>query len=105
MPIDTCDCCGGELAWNWSDAFNKFGFNDGDGQVMTHVVCDALTDAGYVVQSTQWRLHNVIIVSIVCPTRCELMPANGGEYVVGYDDPRSYLPDDIIDLLDGALPD
>ena len=56
MPIDTCDCCGGEIAWNWAEAFEKFGFNDGDGQIMTHVVRDVLTEAGFTVQDTQWGL-------------------------------------------------
>jgi hypothetical protein len=104
MPIDTCECCGGEIAWSWDEAFDKFGFNDGDGQIMTYVVRDVLTDAGYQVADTHWGLHNVVIVSIVCPTRGELMPPEGGKHRLGYDDPRSYLPEDVVELLDEALP-
>lgn len=35
MPLIECDSCGGDLYWRWEEAFDKFGFNDGDGQVKT----------------------------------------------------------------------
>jgi hypothetical protein len=105
MPVDVCECCGGQIAWSWTEAFEKFGFNDGDGQIMTYVVRDVLTEAGFEVTDHHWGLHNVVIVSIVCPTRGELMPGDASGVQVGYDDPRDYLPADIIALLDRALPD
>ncbi len=33
MPITECQNCGGSLHWHWEEAFAKFGFGDGDGQV------------------------------------------------------------------------
>ena len=60
MPKSTCDRCGGvNLYWRWEEAFDKFGFGDGDGQVMTHVVEHVLRAAGYVVSSEPWGLHNI----------------------------------------------
>ena len=105
MPVDECFCCGGELRWSWTEAFDKFGFNDGDGQIMTHEVRDVLTDAGFTGQDTHWGMHNVIVVSIVCPRRGELMPTEDGDVRIGYDDPRGYLPKDVVALLDRELPD
>ncbi len=104
MPIEDCMCCGGRLAWNWSEAFDKFGFNDGDGQIETNQVCDVLTEAGYQVETVEWGLHNTIIRSIR-KDGCELLPTAGSPYVLGYDNPRDYLPADIIALLDATLPD
>lgn len=35
MPISECDNCGGSYEWQWEEAFNKFGLNNGDGQIET----------------------------------------------------------------------
>ena len=53
MPIDGSFYCGGRLAGSWSEAFDKFGFNDGDGQVETNQVCDVLEAAGYTVETIE----------------------------------------------------
>ena len=37
------------IIWSWEEAFDKFGFEDGDGLVMTDVVAAVLQDAGYSV--------------------------------------------------------
>ncbi|MBU1212903.1 MAG: hypothetical protein KJ587_16765 [Alphaproteobacteria bacterium] len=103
MPIETCECCGRDLDWRWEEAFEKFGFNDGDGLVMTHSVADVLRGAGYTLDIRPWGLHNTVIVSIQCPTRGEIMPKSHPAITIGYDNPRRYLPEDIIDLLDDAL--
>lgn len=103
MPIETCECCGRDVDWTWEEAFEKFGFNDGDGLVMTHTVAAVLRDAGTTVEISQWGLHNTVIVSILCPKRGELMPKCHPAITIGYDNPRSYLPVDIVDLLDDAL--
>ena len=99
-PISPCDGCGGKLHWRWEEAFDKFGFGDGDGQVMTHVVEDVLRAAGYHVTSRPWGLHNITICSIK-RNGVELLP----EHInVGYGDPRKYLPRKILRLLDKKLP-
>lgn len=95
----TCDCCGAYHEWQWEEAFDKFGFNDGDGLVMTSTVADALRAAGYTVKETPWGLHNVAITSIK-QGEDEAIPVNT---TIGYDDPREYLPTDIVDLLDRAF--
>ena len=99
-PLYTaCDCCGASHEWQWEEAFDKFGFNDGDGLVMTSTVADALRAAGYTVEETHWVLHNVLITSIK-RGEDEAIPVNT---TIGYDDPREYLPTDIVDLLDRSF--
>lgn len=100
MSITTCTCCGGRYYWTWEEAFDKFGFSDGDGMVMTATVAAILQDAGYVVDRHVCGLHNEIILSIKTKDGAELIPE---EATVGYDDPRDYLPRDIIVLLDAAF--
>ena len=100
MPFTECQNCGGQYHWNWEEAFDKFGFNDGDGQVETWDVEGVLTQAGYEVDVNQWGLHNTVITSIK-KDGMELIPETA---TVGYDNPRGYLPQQIIDLLDKAFP-
>lgn len=100
MPRTECRVCGGDYHWQWEDAFDKFGFDDGDGQVMTQTVVIALEKAGYVVSSWHSGIHNEIVIGI----------AKDGVSLIsnrtncGYDDPRAYLPREIINLLDRAFP-
>jgi hypothetical protein len=101
MPQTICDTCGGKYAWSWTDAFDKFGFGDGDGQVMTHEVAHVLRDAGYEVETNVWGCHNVII-DVIRKDGRDLIPAS---VQIGYADPRRYLPKRIIRLLDRQLPD
>lgn len=99
MPTTTCKTCGGPHSWNWEEAFDKFGFNDGDGDVHTFTVATILEEAGYDVACMTWGLHNTIIDSIK-RDGVELIPANAR---VGFADPRDYLPKPIIEILDAKL--
>ena len=101
MPQGTCEHCGGPTAWKWCEAFDKFGFGDGDANVYTSVVAEVLNEAGYAVDYENWGLHNVIITS-VRRNGVEQIPARAR---IGYDDPRAYLPRTIVALLDARLPD
>ncbi len=101
MPITQCKHCYSDISWRWEDAFDKFGFNDGDGLVMTPFVVVALERAGYMARSRVWGLHNEIIVSVQ-RDGVEVIPP---EARVGYDDPRRYLPEDLVVALDDAFPD
>ena len=102
MPTTQCDTCGHDITWSWSEAFEKFGFNDGDGQVETETVADVLRNAGFEVATEGWGLHNIVIVSIRRSGR-EIIPMDNIRF--GYDDPRNYLPSSIVEFLDRELPD
>ena len=99
MSTTICDRCGGEHHWSWVEAFDKFGFGDGDGLVMTDAVVRVLRDAGYTISADPWGFHNVVITSIEL-NGVERIPEDAK---VGYDDPRDYLPASIIALLDATL--
>ena len=99
MPKAKCMRCGNAFSWRWEEAFEKFGFGDGDGQIYTSEVDDILRLAGYGTSLFQWGCHNFIITSVT-KDGVELIPAGTK---VGYDDPRRYLPRDIVALLDRRL--
>lgn len=99
MPTTTCKTCGGTNSWNWEEAFDKFGFNDGDGDVHTFTVATVLEEAGYEVACVTWGMHNTIIESIKRNGCSQFQTAR-----LGYVDPRGYLPKAIVDLLDEKLP-
>ena len=100
MSTTRCTTCNHEHSWKWEEAFDKFGFEDGDGLVMTEHVADALRAAGYVVIIEPWGCHNITIASIKLGKK-ELIPLKAK---LGYDDPRTYLPKKIVGLLDAAFP-
>ncbi len=102
MSITTCITCTQDTHWSWTEAFDKFGFCDGDGLVMTEHVADALRGLGYNVIAEPWGCHNVTITSIKTKKGKELIPARTN---LGYDDPLDYLPKRIIKLLDKAFPE
>lgn len=101
MSITRCPTCGETHSWKWEEAFDKFGFGDGDGIVMTEYVAAALRARGYTVTTEPWGCHNVTISSITSKKGKELIP-DGINY--GYDDPRDYLPKRIVKLLDETFP-
>lgn len=102
MSTSTCPTCGNDVYWTWEEAFDKFGFGDGDGMVMTDHVADALRQAGYTVSVAPWGIHNVTIASIKTEDGAELIPFETIDY--GYDEPRDYLPKRLIEVLDAAFP-
>lgn len=102
MSITTCRICGSGHSWSWEEAFDKFGFGDGDGMVMTHTIVHVLSNAGYIATAEPWGLHNITITSIKTKKGRELIPR---DIQLGYDDPRDFLPKRIIRLLDKAFPE
>ncbi|MEZ5857129.1 MAG: hypothetical protein R3D67_21200 [Hyphomicrobiaceae bacterium] len=102
MSTTICKNCGAKLHWRWEDAFDKFGFDDGAGLVETQAVVDVLQAAGYRCKSHVWGLHNTVIVSIKTADGEEVIPETA---TIGYDEPREYLPSEIVGLLDRALPE
>lgn len=102
MPYECCPNCGTDYLWEWEQAFYKFGFGDGDGVVHTHEVASVLRAVGYKVEHQFWGMHNDVIRSIK-KDGIELMPNDESEHEVGYVDPRDYLPEEIVKLLDKEL--
>lgn len=100
MVKEFCPTCCHYYHWHWEEAFDKFGFQDGDGSVETGQVESCLIEAGYDVVEDRYGLHNFIITSIKKDS-VELIPASA---IVGYDNPRHYLPAEIVELLDKELP-
>ncbi len=100
MAQSECIACGGILNWNWEEAFDKFGFSDGASAYLTQVVVRELEKAGYDVRSAAWGCHNEIITDLAKDGR-ELIAQ---EVSRGYDDPRGYLPREVVALLDRIFP-
>ncbi len=103
MVCTTCDNCGGTLHWDWTEAFAKFGFGDGDGQVETWQVEAVLVEAGYDIKVEEWGLHNLVIMSIKKDGE-ELIPYDNPAYTFGYDNPREHFPESLVKFLDEKLP-
>jgi len=96
-----CNTCGN--SYHWSHAFAKFGYDDGDGNIKTPDIAEALEFAGYYVKYSRWFMHNELIYSIK-KDNIELMPVDNPNYRIGYDDPQKYLPGEVLDLLDAEFP-
>lgn len=118
------------IEWQWEDAFDKFGFDDGDGPNFTDEVADAIRgEFGYACDCRPWGIHNYMIRAVTVPAtgatvykrkpwcasdgedRCEvvdgkklLKPRGNGPgdhaWSIGYDSPRDYLPDAVVEFLD-----
>jgi len=96
-----CRHCGNK--YNWREAFSKFGFDDGEGEIKTPHIAEVLEFAGYYVKYSKWLMHNELIYSIK-KDGIEFMPIKTPEYKIGYDDPLDYLPTDILELLEEQFP-
>ena len=101
MSFTTCTTCGNRYEWSWEEAFDKFGFEDGDGLVMTDHVADFLRSSGLSVTVQQYGFHNLVITDIERDGQ-SLIPETAR---LGFDDPRDYLPEDIVDDLDKRFPE
>jgi len=96
-----CRHCGNK--YHWREAFSKFGFADGDGDIKTPHIAEALEFAGYEVSCFWWRPHNMIIYSIR-KGGIEYMPLNKSRNGIGYTDPIDYLPIEILELPEEQSP-
>ena len=77
-----------EIYWEWEEAFDKFGFGDGDGWNGTDIVADFIQDKGYEVECDHWGIHNYMIFDI--KLRGESIYTKDVDK--GYDKPSDYLP-------------
>ena len=82
------------IIWQWEEAFQKYGFHDGDNS-QTYRIEDALNELGYQVITSQ-GIHNYHIVSI-----CK----SDKEWIIEDDEnPRPYLPQEVVEELDALFP-
>ena len=83
----------------WEQAFNKFGFDDGQYCLTGNVAHILECYYGYLVEVSSGHIHNDLITSIRKDDH-EFMPSETSGYTIGYDDPRMYLSNDLVQLLD-----
>lgn len=88
------------IRWRWEEAFNKFGFNDGDGLNFTDAVANYLRENGYAIRTEAWGAHNFMITDIL-KVGSSVIPA---KTKIGYENPRAYLPRQLVQKLDRAFP-
>lgn len=121
------------IEWQWEEAFDKFGFGDGDRWNGTHEVVGEIESLGYECETEHWGCHNYMIFDIKKDGKSILFPERNDTGVdlddwlpeveqrikdrdpsrivyedpdrrviepLGYEWPRNYLPDDIIEHLD-----
>ena len=101
MTQTKCPTCGNR--YHWHHAFAKFGYDDGEGTVQTPHIADVLERAGSTVEYASWPAHSTIITSIR-KNGTEYMPLSDPQILIGYDDPITYLPQHIQNLLNAKLP-
>ncbi len=82
------------IEWNWEEAFNKFGFGDGDDWNGTHIIFDFMEGLGFKnIEPDTWGMHNYMIFS--------MKDKKGKKYEFdGYEDPRKILPRSVVKKLD-----
>jgi len=113
------------ITWEWEEAFNKFGFGDGDSWNGTHEVEGEIESLGYECVTDSWGVHNWMIFDIKKDGKSILFPDKNDTGVdlddwlpeveqrikdrcatrtdfepLGYEPARNYLPNDIIEHLD-----
>ena len=79
------------ITWDWQEAFDKFGFGDGDSWNGTDIVENFLNDRGWEVNSGSWGIHNYMIFS--------LKKGDQKYSFDGYENPEEVLPEELVDAL------
>jgi hypothetical protein len=83
----------------WVDAFDKYGYEDGDGTIHTPAIAEFLESKGYQVEYESYGHHNTIITELIDPNGKLVVRIGEGGYK-GYEDPRGYLPAKLVEMLD-----
>lgn len=89
------------IAWTWQEAFYKFGFGDGDGWNGTPLVAGYLEELGFDVHADVMGCHNYMIFDIR-ENGESIIPKNAD---VGYAEPETYLPADVVEKLNESFND
>ena len=91
--------------WTWMEAFDKFGFGDGEDTNHTQEVVDVLKAAGYVCNPAG-GMHNYYMDSLKKDGQVwEPNLSDGFIEQMDENRPRTWLPGEVVDLLDKAFPD
>lgn len=85
-----------ETIWYWDEAFNKFGFGDGDGLNFTDDVAMFIHRLGYECVCETWGMHNYMIMDIK-KDGISIIPEDVN---VGYDDPKCWMHKDLYEALE-----
>jgi hypothetical protein len=88
--------------WEWEEAFDKHGFNDGDGLNFTDEVAEAVEELGYRCVTDPGGMHNYRIVDVLKDGKSAIGPE---AYDMFLDYPREVLPPDIVEHLDRKFPE
>jgi hypothetical protein len=99
MP-DQAQIAAAPVYWFWQDGFDRHGYGDGDGPIMTDTVVEVLKRAGYAPTVYRDGMHNEYIYQMTGPDAVELVDL---EKPYGAE-PETYLPQAVRDLLDAAFP-
>ncbi len=100
MPVAICHHCNNPFEWHWEEAFAKWGFDAGTGQIQTDTIAEFLIRVGYEVTTRSLGACNTVIVSLKKDGK-EHIPAG---IRIGYVHPRRYLPHSVTELLDRKFP-
>jgi hypothetical protein len=87
------------IEWSWDEAFDKFGFDDGDGIVMTGEVADFLESKGYRCDVDAWGMHNTVIMEMK-KDGVNVIPSNAEH---GCQCPSTYLPKEVVEMLNAEF--
>ena len=78
------------ITWQWEEAFQRYGFDDGNGWNGTDHVAEALGDLGYECEHL-YGSHNHYILTLT----------KGGQVIENEgDEPKEFLPKRVVDFLD-----
>ena len=91
------------IEWEWEEAFDKFGFGDGDGWNGTDIVADFIESLGYETQRDVWGIHNYVIMDVMVrcgPIQISIIPLKTN---INYDNPHDYLPRDLVRELEARF--
>lgn len=99
--------------WEWQEAFDKFGFNDGDGWNGTDLVAEYIDSKGYDCVCDWWGCHNFMIMDILKNGKSILFKQDDLwlphlshiDEPIGYTRPESYLPSQLVNDLNAHFDD